>query len=252
MPGGKAAGCSGPGKLKEPAGSCAWPASLSPVNVIGEGPSAPRAIAAPNVSRDVAVDFSTADGSALAGSDDTGISGTVSIPAGRASATFNVPVAGDTVIEGDETFSVNLTRPVNAVIGDALAVGTIANDDSPPSAIPVFNSLPGAVAVAYLDMDGQVVSGTRWAGGATIAARGFVGTLTNAQMIEVCRRTAEDYPPFEINLTTEESVYLAAPANRRIRCIITPDNEWSRSAATRRDPAQAPSMPGANAARWSG
>jgi Calx-beta domain len=178
----------------------------------------------------IAVDFSTADGSALAGSDYTGISGTVSIPAGRTSATFNVPVAGDTVIEGDETFAVNLTRPVNAVIGDALAVGTIANDDSPPSAVPVFNSLPGAVAVAYLDMDGQVVSGTQWAGGATIAARGVVGSLTNAQMIEICRRTAEDYSPFEINVTTEESVYLAAPSNRRIRCIITPDNEWYGSA----------------------
>lgn len=178
----------------------------------------------------IAVDFSTADGSALAGSDYTGVAGTLSIPAGRTSATFNVPVAGDTVIEGDETFLVNLTRPVNAVIGDSQAVGTITNDDSPPSAVPVFNSLPGAVAVAYLDMDGQVVSGTQWAGGATITARGVVGTLTNAQMIEICRRTAEDYSPFDINVTTDESVYLAAPTNRRIRCIITPDNEWYGSA----------------------
>jgi hypothetical protein len=109
---------------------------------------------------------------------------------------------------------------------DSQAVGSIINDDSPPSTVPVFNSLPGAVAVAYLDMDGQVVSGTQWAGGGTITATGVVGTLTNAQMLEVCRRTAEDYSPFQINVTTEESVFLAAPSNRRIRCIITPDNEW--------------------------
>ncbi len=178
----------------------------------------------------ISVGFSTADGTASAGSDYTPASGTVTIAAGRSSATLNVAITGDTVVEPDETFFVNLSSPVNAVIGDAQAVGTITNDDSAPSSVPVFNSLPGAGAVAYLDMDGQVVSGTQWAGGATITARGIVGTLTNEQMLEVCRRTAEDFSPFAINVTTEESVFLAAPSNRRIRCIITPDNEWYGSA----------------------
>lgn len=174
----------------------------------------------------ISVAYSTADGTATAGSDYTAASGTVTIAAGRNSATLNVAITGDTVVEPDEMFSVNLSNPVNAVIADGQAVGTIINDDSAPSAVPVFNSLPGAVAVAYLDMDGQVVSGTQWAGGATITARGIVGTLNNTQMLEICRRTAEDFSPFQINITTEESVYLAAPTNRRIRCIITPDNEW--------------------------
>lgn len=180
--------------------------------------------------RVISVNFSTADGSALGGSDYTPTSGTVSIAAGRTTATLSVPIAGDTAIELDETFVVNLASPVNATIGDAQAVGTIVNDDAPPSSVPVFNSLPGAVAVAYLDMDGQVVSGTQWASGGTINARGIVGTLTNTQLLEICRRTAEDFAPFQINVTTEESVYLAAPTNRRIRCIITPDNEWYGSA----------------------
>lgn len=178
----------------------------------------------------ITANFSTADGTAGAGSDYTPASGTVTIAAGRNSATLNVAITGDTAVEPDETFFVNLSSPVNAVISDGQAVGTITNDDSAPSTVPVFNSLPGAVAVAYLDMDGQVVSGTSWAGGATITARGVVGTLSNAQMLEVCRRTAEDFSPFEINVTTEESVFLAAPSNRRIRCIITPDNEWYGSA----------------------
>ncbi len=178
----------------------------------------------------ITVNFSTANGSAGAGSDYTPASGTITIAAGRNSATLNVAIIGDTAVEPDETFFVNLSSPVNAVIGDGQAVGTITNDDSAPSSVPVFNSLPGAVAVAYLDMDGQVVSGTSWAGGATITARGIVGTLSSAQMLEICRRTAEDFSPFEINVTTEESVFLAAPSNRRIRCIITPDNEWYGSA----------------------
>jgi hypothetical protein len=180
--------------------------------------------------RVISVNYSTADGSALGGSDYTPVSGTVSIAAGRTTNTLTVPIIGDTMVETDETFAVNLSTPVNATIADAQAIGTIVNDDSPPSSVPVFNSLPGAVAVAYLDMDGQVVSGTQWAGGGTINARGIVGTLTNTQLLEICRRTAEDYSPFQINVTTEESVYLAAPSNRRIRCIITPDNEWYGSA----------------------
>lgn len=177
-------------------------------------------------SKTITANFNTADGTAGAGSDYTAASGTVTIAAGKTTTILNVAIAGDTAVELNETFFVNLSNPVNAVIGDGQAVGTITNDDSAPSAVPVFNSLPGAVAVAYLDMDGQVVSGTQWAGGATITARGIVGTLSDAQMLELCRRTAEDFSPFEINVTTEESVFLAAPSNRRIRCIITPDNEW--------------------------
>ena len=178
----------------------------------------------------ITASFSTANGSATAGSDFTAVSGTVTIAAGKTTATINVPIIGDTVVEPNESFFVNLSSPVNAVLSDGQAVGTITNDDSAPSLVPVFNSLPGAVAVAYLDMDGQVVSGTSWAGGATITARGIVGTLTDAQMLDVCRRVAEDFSPFNINVTTQESVFLAAPSDRRIRCIITPDNEWYGSA----------------------
>jgi hypothetical protein len=41
-----------------------------------------------------------------------------------------VTVNGDTTVEPDETFSVNLTSPVGATIVDAQGVGTITNDDS--------------------------------------------------------------------------------------------------------------------------
>jgi hypothetical protein len=181
-------------------------------------------------SKTISVNYGTADGTAVGAGDYVAKSGTVSIPAGKNSATISITINGDTNIEPNETFFVNLSNPVNAGISDGQAVGTITNDDSAPSAVPVFNSLPGAVAVAYLDMDGQIVSGTNWAGGATITARGLVGTFSNDQMLEICKRTAEDFSPFNINVTTEESVYLAAPSTSRIRCIITPDNEWYGSA----------------------
>lgn len=178
----------------------------------------------------ISVNYSTANGTAIGADDYVAKSGTVSIPKGKNSAAISITLNGDTNIESDETFFINLSNPVNVAISDSQAVGTITNDDVAPSAVPVFNSLPDAVAVAYLDMDGQIVSGTNWAGGGTITARGLVGTLSNAQMLEICNRTAEDFSPFDINVTTEESVYLAAPSSSRIRCIISPDNEWYGSA----------------------
>jgi len=179
-----------------------------------------------NRTKTISASFATKDGSALAGSDYTATSGTVSFAPGTTTRTISVPIIGDTTLEPTETFFVLLSNPVNATIADGSAIGTIVNDEPEPSTVPVLNSLPGAVAVAYLDMDGQVVTGTQWLRGQTITARGISSTHTQSQMTEIWRRVAEDYAPFQINVTTDEAAYLAAPSNQRIRCIITPDNEW--------------------------
>jgi Calx-beta domain len=76
------------------------------------------------------VNYQTSDGSATAPGDYTTAAGTVSIPAGSTSATFSVPVVGDTLYEGNETFSVALSGPVNATLGAAIATGTILDDDA--------------------------------------------------------------------------------------------------------------------------
>jgi hypothetical protein len=55
--------------------------------------------------------------------------------------------------------------------------------------------------------------------------------LTSTGITEVYNRVAEDYRPFNINITTEEAKYNAAPANRRIRVVITTSNEWYGSGA---------------------
>ncbi|MEY4906724.1 MAG: hypothetical protein RL260_442 [Pseudomonadota bacterium] len=56
-------------------------------------------------------------------------SGTVSFAAGETSKTIAVNVVGDTLVEGDETFYVQLFSPVNATLGNATASSTILNDD---------------------------------------------------------------------------------------------------------------------------
>jgi hypothetical protein len=81
----------------------------------------------------VTVAYSTADGTATAGSDYTPTSGTLTFAPGQTSLTIAIPVVGDTLDEADETFFVNLSGPTNAVIADPQGAGTIADDDTPPS-----------------------------------------------------------------------------------------------------------------------
>jgi hypothetical protein len=89
---------------------------------------------------------------------------------------------------------------------------------------PKLNSYPGASATIYLDFDGETVTGTAWYNGNTLncAASG----LTDVQITEIFHRVAEDYRPFNLNVTTDLDTYLAAPLNRRIRVIVTPTSSW--------------------------
>ena len=78
----------------------------------------------------VTVNYATADGSATAGSDYTAVSGVASFAPGATGAIITVPIIGDTIVEPDETFTVNLSNASGANISVASAVGTILNDDS--------------------------------------------------------------------------------------------------------------------------
>lgn len=84
-------------------------------------------------SQTVSVAYATAAGSATAGSDFTTVTGTATFSPGATSTTIAVPVIGDSMFEGAESFTVNLSNPVNATIADAQATGIILNDDAVPS-----------------------------------------------------------------------------------------------------------------------
>jgi hypothetical protein len=76
----------------------------------------------------VTVNWTTADGTAKAGSDYVAASGSVTIAAGSAKANVKVTILGDHVPEGDETFSVKVTSAVNGNPGSPGTV-TLRNDD---------------------------------------------------------------------------------------------------------------------------
>ena len=83
--------------------------------------------------QDVVVSYATSDDTATAGTDYTAGTGTITIPAGSTTATFDVAVTGDSLDEADETINVNLSSPTNATIADGTGVITINDDDTAPT-----------------------------------------------------------------------------------------------------------------------
>jgi len=81
------------------------------------------------------VHYATANGTATAGVDYLAASGTVNFPVSVApegsvqTATIVVVINGDVTKEATETFFVNLSSPVGAIISDAQGVGIIVDDD---------------------------------------------------------------------------------------------------------------------------
>jgi hypothetical protein len=85
----------------------------------------------------VTVVATTADGTATAPSDYTALPATIlTFAPGETSKTISVAVNGDTTVEPNETFSVNLTGVINATVSDAQGIGTIINDDSAAPVLP--------------------------------------------------------------------------------------------------------------------
>jgi hypothetical protein len=91
----------------------------------------------PTSTQTVTVGYSTANGTATAGSDYTSTSGTLTFAPGVATQTINVPVIGDTSAESSETFNVNLSGAVNATIADGTGLGTINDNDGSASSLSI-------------------------------------------------------------------------------------------------------------------
>lgn len=84
----------------------------------------------------VSVDYRTADLGALAGSDYTSRTGTLTFAPGEVVKTVTVPLLDDGVAEGIERFSLLLSNPLNATLGDGFALAEIAPSDATATAQP--------------------------------------------------------------------------------------------------------------------
>ncbi len=148
----------------------------------------------------VSVDYATAPGSAESDLDFLPTSGRLTFPPGVTNQTVSVMILGDVDYEPDETFSVNLSNPTNAIFNYEQGIGTILNDDAMPvltmasaseyesnrgTTNLVFNLSLSArsyetVSVNYATTDDTALAGSDY--GATNGTVVFVPGTTNQAM----------------------------------------------------------------------
>ena len=93
---------------------------------------------APSTHR-ITVQVATADGTATAPGDYVSYSSTVALQPQQQRACFTVTLVDDAEVEGDETFTVTLSNPVNATLGArAVATFTIVDDEGGANNAPTF------------------------------------------------------------------------------------------------------------------
>jgi hypothetical protein len=81
----------------------------------------------------VTVQYATADGTAVAGTDYTATSGTLSFAAGTTSKTVTVTVLAGATFGPSKTFSLNLSNPSNATVSQGTGTGTIIEAGAAPT-----------------------------------------------------------------------------------------------------------------------
>jgi uncharacterized repeat protein (TIGR01451 family) len=232
---------------------------FAPAAVIGdasmpEGNSGEANLAFPitlsGPSRDpITIAYSTANLTATAGSDYRAVSGTLTVPAGATSGSIGVAVLGDTTVEPDEAFYVNLGAATGAVVTDGQGKGTIVNDDTGttlPSVsvndvtileprsrfgtasftITLSRSSTQAVTVSYATSDGTATAGQDYkaaSGSVTIPA----GATTATVGVTVYRsKVLEPIETFSLNLL---SVVGATIGDGTGVCTIVPSNHGTQA-----------------------
>jgi Tol biopolymer transport system component len=132
----------------------------------GSTPASFTITLSPASSQTVTVNYTTNNSwlttKALAGSDYTAVSGTLTFAPGETSKVVSVPVLGDTTIEGNEVFLLDLSSAQNATITNSMGIGTIVNDDYPLPSISFASPTNGKFVNNLDSITGKVTdnSGT--------------------------------------------------------------------------------------------
>jgi probable HAF family extracellular repeat protein len=181
----------------------------------------------PSSSQAVTVSYSTANGSAAAGSDYQSASGTLTFAPGQTTQTISVLVNGDRAGESNETFFVALSQANGAVIGDGQGIGTIVDDEPRLSiddvtrnegqngttnfvfTVTLSPASDAAVSVNFATSDGSAKAGEDYdARSGTLA---FSAGQTSKTIVVAVRgdRKAEATELFGLNLSGATGAFIA-------------------------------------------
>ncbi|WP_016951150.1 Calx-beta domain-containing protein [Anabaena sp. PCC 7108] len=138
---------------------------LSENQTIVEGNTSPQSVAytvtlSDTSNQTITVQYATSNGTAIAGSDYTGTTGTLTFNPGVTTQVINIPILNDSINEANETFTLTLTSPTNASLGTKTSTTTTITDTLVAS---VTTTLPSNVE--NLSLEGTAsINGTGNAG----------------------------------------------------------------------------------------
>lgn len=139
--------------------------------------------------------------------------GTLTLAAGETARSVAVEVAGDTAVEGVETFAVTLSDPSGgAKLGQASAEGRILNDDSPPPPTPPDGVLRGTDRADVL----TVAAGATYLGGG-----GEDVYLVSPAVAPGETSVIEDTGPGTLQLVDGLAIFLARIAPEALELTLT-------------------------------
>ncbi|WP_424100517.1 Calx-beta domain-containing protein [Moorena producens] len=100
---------------------------IESVSSVDEGSNAEILITLtiPSEDDNVTVNYETEDNTAVSGEDYESTSGTLSFFAGSSEELIDIPIKPDNLVEGYETFAVNLSSPVHGILGNSTSSVTI-------------------------------------------------------------------------------------------------------------------------------
>jgi hypothetical protein len=145
-------------------------------------------------------------------------------------------LAADDTTWLDECGSVFVTD--HATPPDQQVAAAALPDEGLPGDVFALASRPGSARTIYLDFDGATYSGTQWKGGAEVvspaysidADRTTFDATEQAQVYLAWRTVAEDFAPFDVNVTTQRpdpsalSRTTSTDQTYGIPVVVTPTN----------------------------
>jgi hypothetical protein len=185
-----------------------------------------------NINHPFSVDYQTLNGTAIAGSDFTTVSGTMNFAAGETQKNFELSINNDSLVEGNETFTLEILNSTGeTTITNARRTVSIIDDDVPPkfkflaSPFVINESAGNALITVQRTGDATAAISVNVATSNGTATAGSDYTAVNTTLNFVAGETSKSFNvPILDDAVTEGTQYLNLTLSNPIGATIETPN----------------------------
>jgi hypothetical protein len=176
------------------------------ITVVCSNPSVEPVLTSTNVVP-LSVNYSTADGTAMAGRDYSSVSGTLVFTNGIGTNTFNVPIINNSLVNGNRTFNVTLSNPTapGQLVPPSTQIVTIVDNNSGLSfSSPTYSILKTGIAATITVLRTDNTNTTTSVNFATANGTAVAGTdyfPTNGTLVFTNGQTVQTFAVSVVNIS---------------------------------------------------